>query len=594
MSPRSVGPAASPNRVSTNHRLFVWHAAIIFVFVLIIARLFYLQIIRHDYYQQAALNDQLKQYTITADRGIIKAHQGSEIVPLVLNQRQYTLFADPALVKNIPDSSAKLTKITGGSVNRYGELMKTPNSRYQVLAKRLSEEQKAKVLALKLPGVGLQAENYRIYPQGKLAAQLLGFVDLGGRGRYGIEQQFNSQLAGKPCSLKAITDVNGVPLAASRDNIRIDPKAGDELVLTIDLAMQSQVEKILANGLKAVGSKSGSVVLMDPYTGSIKAMANYPSYDPSKYYEVSNLSAFNNAAVASPLEVGSIMKTLTVSTGLNEGAITPSSSYHDPGYVKIEGSTIKNVLPIPRDPTTVKDILQFSLNTGAVHVLKELGGGELNQRGRDTWHDYLTDHFQLGKYTGIEQPTEAPGSVPDPDKGYGLNIQYANTAFGQGITATILQMASALSSVVNGGTYYQPHLLEKTVDPSGGSSQTNLKIIKRDVVKPSVSKDMQKLLQFVFEQNHNVYRSNVHPGYKIGGKTGTGQIPYKGGYKVGVYNGTYLGFVGGDKPQYVVAVLVNAPNLPSFESAGSQAAAPIFGKIADMLINNFNVQPASR
>jgi cell division protein FtsI/penicillin-binding protein 2 len=594
MSPRSVGPPASPTRVSTNHRLFVWYAAIIFVFVVIVARLFYLQVIKHDYYQQAALNDQLKQYTITADRGIIKAHQGNGIVPLVLNQKLYTLFADPALVKNVPDSSAKLIAITEGSSTRYSELMKIQNSRYQVLAKRLSEGQKEKILALKLPGIGLQAENYRIYPQGKLAAQLLGFVDLGGRGRYGLEQQFNTQLAGKSGNLKAITDVNGVPLAASRDNIRIDPKPGDDLVLTIDVAMQSQIEKILADGLKKVGSKSGSAILMDPYTGSIKAMANYPTYDPAKYYEVNDLAAFNNAAVASPLEVGSIMKTLTISTGLNEGVITPSSSYHDPGYVKIEGSTIKNVLPIPRDPTTVKDILQFSLNTGAVHVLKELGGGELNQRGRDTWHEYLTDHFQLGKYSGIEQPTEASGSVPNPDKGYGLNIQYANTAFGQGITSTMLQMASALSSVVNGGTYYQPHLLEKTIKPADGATPINSKAIKRGVIKPAVSKDMQKLLQFVFEQNHNVYHANVHPGYKIGGKTGTGQIPYKGGYKVGVYNGTYLGFVGGDKPQYVVAVLVNAPNLPSFESAGSQAAAPIFGQIADMLINNFDVQPASR
>jgi cell division protein FtsI/penicillin-binding protein 2 len=318
-------------------------------------------------------------------------------------------------------------------------------------------------------------------------------------------------------------------------------------------------------------------------------MANYPSYDPSKFYEVKDLSKFNNAAITSPLEVGSIMKTLTIATGLNEGVITPDSAYHDPGSVTIDGSTIKNVLPIPHDPTSVRDILQFSLNTGAVHVLKELGGGELNQKGRDKWHDYMTNHFQLGKPTGIEQPNEAGGTIPDPDKGYGLNLQYANTAFGQGMTATVTQMAAAFSSAINGGTYYRPHLVDDVISPQGSSNHTKAVSLKGDVVTPTVSNNLRGLLQFVFEQNHNVYQANLHPGYTIGGKTGTGQIPTTGGYKQGVYNGTYLGFVGGDKPQYVVAVLVNAPNLLGFESAGSQAAAPIFGKVADSLINNFGV-----
>ncbi|MBX4190822.1 hypothetical protein KW794_01920, partial [Candidatus Saccharibacteria bacterium] len=339
-----------------------------------------------------------------------------------------------------------------------------------------------------------------------------------------------------------------------------------------------------------VHSKSGSVVVIDTNTGAIKAMANYPSYDPSKYYQTKDLSAFNNAAISSPLEVGSIMKALTISAGLNQGVITPDTAYHDPGYVTLDGSTIKNVLPIPHDPTSIKDVLQYSLNTGAVHVLKELGGGEFNQRGRDTWHDYLVNHFQLGRATGVEQPNEAGGAIPDPDHGSALNLQYANTAFGQGMTATTLQMAAAFSSAVNGGTYYRPHLIEKQVSANGSSKQAGAPVIRKNVVKPSVSNNLQELLEYVYTQNHNKYGTNLHDGYNIGGKTGTGQIPYKGGYKVGVYNGTYLGFVGGDKPQFAIAVLANEPNLSDFESAGSQAAAPIFGKIADSLINDFGVE----
>jgi cell division protein FtsI/penicillin-binding protein 2 len=589
MNQRPPASAAGPHRVSTNRRLFLWYAAVLLVIGIIILRLFYLQIIRHDYYQRAALNDQLKQYTIAADRGIIEAHQGNDIVPLVLNQKLYTLYADPSLVKNAPATAAKLVNVTKGNAADYTNLMQTKNSRYAVLAQRLSPQQQNQISSLKLPGIGLQAQDYRTYPQGQLSAQVLGFVDNSGTGRYGIEQRFNSQLTGKAGMLKAITDVNGVPLAASRDNVQVNPKPGDNLVLTIDTAMQRQLEQVLRQGLQKAGSKSGSALIIDPNTGAIKAMANYPTYDPAKFYQVSDLSAFNNAAVASQVEPGSIMKTLTISAGLDDGVITPDTTYQDPGYVNVDGSTIKNVEAIPQQPVSIQEVLKYSLNTGAVHVLKQMGGGQLNQKGRDTWHDYLTNHFQLGKPTGVEQPSEAAGSIPDPDHGSALNLQYANTAFGQGISVTMLQMAAALSSAINGGTYYRPHLVDQVISPGGSPKTVQTQIVKKNVVKPNISLEIQNLMEYVFSENHGLYQSNMHPGFNIGGKTGTGQIPYAGGYKVGVYNGTFIGFVGGNKPQYVIDVLVNAPDLPGFETAGAQAAAPIFGKIADSLINDFGV-----
>ncbi len=582
----SAGAAKS----GSNRRLYVWYGVLLLIIAVIILRLFYLQIIKHDYYKDAALNDQLKQYAITADRGTISAHQGNSVVPLVLNQKLYTLYADPSLVKSADADAQKISQITGEAADKYAQQMKTPNTRYVVLAKRLSADQNTKILALKVAGVGTQAQDYRVYPQGSVAANLLGFVNDAGQGNYGIEQQFNSQLQGKPGMLKAITDVNGVPLAASRDNIQVNPTPGDSFVLTIDLAIQRQVEKILQQGLKKVGSKAGSVVLLDPNTGAIKAMADYPSYDPAKFYGVSNLSAFNNAAVSAPLEVGSIMKTLTISAGLDQGFINQNLSYIDPGYVTVDGHTIKNVESIPHQPVDLREILKFSLNTGAVHVLKTMGGGQLNQQARDNWYNYLTNHFQMGKLTGIEQPNEATGIVANPDKGYALNLQYANSAFGQGITATILQMASAYSAVLNGGTYYRPHLVAQETSAAGSVKNQTGDVVKRGVVKPSVTKQMRQLLQYVFEQNHGLYQSNTHPGYVIGGKTGTAQIPAPGGgYKVGVYNGTFIGFVGKNQPQYVIAVLVDQPDIPGFETAGAQAAAPIFGKVVDTLINDFGV-----
>jgi cell division protein FtsI/penicillin-binding protein 2 len=579
--------ASKPAGASSNKRLYIWYGAIFLVFAVIIFRLFYLQIIRHDYYQQQALADQQKQYTITADRGVIEAHQQDGTIPLVLNEKLYTLYADPTLVKQPQAAADKLSGITQGDSGKYASLMRTKNTRYVVLAKRLSQGQMDAITKLKLPGVGLQAQDYRTYPEGGLAAQILGFVNGDGQGTYGIEQYFNKQLAGTPGRVKAITDASGVPLAASRDNVQIAPKPGSDITLSIDVSMQQKLEQILQQGLKNARSKSGSAVIIDPYTGKIKAMANWPSFDPSQYYKTTDISSFNDAAISSQLEIGSIMKTLTMSAGLDQKVVTPDSTYHDPGYVKVDGFTIKNVEGIPTDPTSMKDVLKYSLNTGAVYVLKQIGGGDINSKARNIWHDYMTQHFELGKPTGVQLPNEAAGSIPDPNKGYGLDLQYANTAFGQGMSATLLQMAAAVSSVVNGGTYYKPSIID-----SVGSADTKPQIVRQHVISPTASAQIRGMLQYVFEQNHTGYSSKLHDGYVVGGKTGTAQIPAPGGgYKDGVYNGTFIGFTGGDKPQYVMAVLVNAPDLPGYETAGAEAAAPIFGQIDDMLINDFNVLP---
>lgn len=587
-------PPKAGHSASSNRRLYVWYGVLFFIIGIIIVRLFYLQIIRHDYYQKAALNDQQKQYVIAPERGIIQAHQGGEVLPLVLNEKLYTLYADPTLVKNPTIAAAKITGITKGDSNQYDSLMKTKNARYVVLAKRLSEQQDKQIMALKLPGIGLQAQDYRTYPQGSLAAQVLGFVNNDGQGTYGVEQALNGGLSGTPGLLKAITDASGVPLAASRDNVSIDPKAGADVTLTIDLSMQKNLEAILKQGLERVKSPSGSAIIMDPNTGAILAMANYPSFDPSHYFDVSDPGLFNNPSVSAPLEIGSVMKSLTISAGLDQGVITPDTTYHDPGYVTVDGFTIKNVHSIPEDPTSIKDVLQLSLNTGAIHVLKQLGGGDFNQKGRDIWHDYMSNHFRLGKPTGIELPNEGTGSIPNPDKGYALNLQYANTSFGQGMTASLLQMVSAFSSVVNGGNYFKPYIVDSRSRTNGQIDQTKPQIVKNNVISSTASSQIRGLLQYVFESNYTAYESKLHPGYIVGGKTGTAQIPQPGGgYKDNIYNGTFMGFVGGDKPQYVAAVLVNTPDLPGYDSAGAQAAAPIFGNIDDMLIDNFGVIPKS-
>jgi len=582
---------------SANRRLNVWYGVLILVIAIIIGRLFYLQVIRHDHYRQAALSDQLKESIIPAERGIIEAHETSGVVPIVLNQKLYTLYADPLFIKNPHDSAVKTAAITHGDAGQYESLMKTKDSRYAILAKRLSEDQNRQILGLKLPGIGTQAQDYRTYPQGNLASQVLGFVNNDGQGTYGIEQALDAQLAGKPGELKAITDAAGVPLAASRDNIQIDPKNGSNVVLTIDLGMQKQLETILKAGLDKAHSGSGSALIIDPNSGAVKAMANWPTYDPSQYYNVTDASLFTNAAVSSPLEVGSIMKILTASAALDQGVIKQDTTYYDPSHWLLDGHEITNIEEDGGAGTrSIAQILDLSINTGATWMLMQMGGqtGTVTQTARDKWHDYMVNHFQLGKPTGIEQGYESPGYIPPPDQGYALQLTYANTAFGQAMTATPLQMAAAASSILNGGTYYQPRLVDQTIDSSGKTTTKKPVVVRRDVVSSQVSQEMQSLMEYVV---HSHYLSGftylTFPGnYIVGGKTGTAQIADPaGGYYADKYNGTYIGFVGGDKPQYVIVVRVNQPNIGGY--AGSGAAQPIFSDLAHMLIDDFNVTPKS-
>lgn len=586
-----------PERTHSNwltplQRIRIWYGLLLLLSAVFVVRLFYLQVIRHDYYQKAALKGQFKQYEIPAERGIIEAHDGDKIVPIVLNETKYTLFADPAFVKEPSKASDAIARIIGGNAGDYEKQIRTPDTRYVVLAKKLDKNQSDKIEDLKLKGIGLRDVPYRTYPQGNLAAQLLGFVDDDGAGKYGLEQALDNELKGIPGELKAITDAQGVPLAANRDNIVNEPKTGDKLVLTIDIGMQQQLEEILKTGLDNARSDSGGAVIIDAQTGAIKAMANYPTYNPAEFYKVKDASVFTNAVVSAPLEVGSTMKPLTTAAALDLGVVSKDASYYDPSHFTIDGSTVSNVEEDGGPGTrTINDILQLSLNTGATWLLMQMGGGQINQQARVRWHDYMVNHYQFGKLTGIEQGYESGGTIPDPIKGYGLNIQYANTAFGQGMSATPLQMAAAYSAILNGGTYYKPHLLEKTIDDSNKETDTKPEVVRSNVVSAGTSQSMREFLEYIVSKNYSIYSMpKPRPEFSIGGKTGTAQIAKPGGgYYDDRFNGTFMGFVGGDKVQYVIAVRVNEPKISGY--AGARTAAPIFAALSTALINNFGVTP---
>lgn len=583
-----MSTAAKPLYIT---RLRIIYVAITIVFAVFIARAFYMQVIRYDYYNNRALAGQLKQYEIPAERGTILVNNGSGTVPLVLNQKLFTVYADPTLVKNADRVADKLSidlQLDRATVLKQ---ISQKDTRYSVIAKKVTPELKAKLLAYKFAGIGAQEQTYRTYPQGAMAAQLLGIVDDTGTGRYGIEQALNRQLTGTAGELKAVTDINGVPLAANDDNTLIAPQAGDDITLTIDAGIQKQLETTLASRVKENKAEQISAVIMEANTGAITAMANYPSYDPAQSAAVEDATLFNNAAVSRPIEVGSIMKSLTVAAGLDSGAVNPSSSYYDPASYVVDEFRITNIEEDGGPGNkNLYDLLNLSLNTGATWLLMQMGGGKINEKARNTWHSYLTDHYRLGLETGIEQGYEDPGYVPKPeDTGAGINLTYANTSFGQAMTATPLQMAAAFSGVMNGGTYYQPHLVAATTNAAGETTPQKPKVLRSDVVKPQVSSELAKMLQYAVD-NHYFAKKFDQNRYMVGGKTGTAEVVLPGGgYSKTQFNGTYLGFVGGDRPQYVIAIYVIKPTVKGY--AGSGAAQPIFGDLAHMLINGSYVSP---
>jgi cell division protein FtsI (penicillin-binding protein 3) len=569
------------NGVNEILRVRFWYALLLIVCCLFLVRLFHLQIIKHDHYRAEALSGQLKQYEIPAKRGVIEAYNGEDTVPIVLNETKFLLYADPVFITDPATTAAKLKGVLGGDESGYQELMKTPNTRYVVMAKNLDESIKNAIEELELKGVGLRPVELRTYPQGELASQLLGFVNDDGEGKYGVEQALDEVLSGTSGQLKAITDVRGIPLASNKENVLIEPQDGQRITLTVDIGMQQNLEDILEEGIERAIAERGSAVVMNVNDGSIKAMANYPTYNPEKFREVKDIDVFNNAVVSEALEIGSVMKPLTVAAAIDSGVVNRNSSYNDVGSVSLDGAVITNAEALTGQ-TTVGDILYMSMNTGTTWLLSQMGGGSINEQARTTWHRYMTEHYRLGQITGVEQGFESAGLVPDPKVGDGLNIRYANTTFGQGMMATPLQLAAAMAAVVNGGNYYQPRLLSAKSDEAGEQVKQPPKLLKSGIVSQEGSQVVRDFMEKIVTDK---LPSAARQGYAIGGKTGTAEIARaEGGYYKGRYNGMYVGYVGLEKPEYIIVVKVEDPKIAGY--AGTRAAAPIFADITNMIIDN--------
>ena len=564
------------------------------VMAIVVVKLFYIQIIRHDYYKQKAYEEQVAKFVLPAKRGEIYAHEGSGgLVPLVLNQPVYTAYADPQEVTNKTKLKKVIEEIAGGNiVDGYEKNLGNKKMRYVVLARKLSQTQAEILKKEAVPGIGLTAVNQRVYPEGALASQLLGYVNNEAKGQYGIEEALDKRLKGKNGKLQAVTDVRRIPLTVSKNDVSVPARDGENIALSIDVNAQSYVESALKQGLDQVKATKGSAIVMNPNNGQIIAMANYPTYDPGNYNKVEDYGVFQNDVVSSPYEAGSVMKTLSVGAGLDSGAVTANTTFNNRGYVQVDDTKISNVEEDPiSENATMLDVLHYSLNTGVVFVLQQMGGGKVNLQARNMLYDYYYNHYGFGKVTGVEQAGEAKGIIIAPDKEQGNNVRYANMAFGQGIDVTMLQVASAFSASINGGTYYQPTLVagqandDKLIKPQPG------KVIQTNVLKPDVSNQLKQMI--VEARQIGAFRGKDKPGYQVGGKTGTSQIidPTTGKYTDKNSIGTYLGFGGNQTPHYVIMIQVKDSKAAGY--AGTTAAGPIFSDISNWLIDYLKIPPSN-
>ncbi len=552
-----------------------------------VARLFYLQIIKHDEYVAMAAEEQIKPLTIPAKRGLVYALDGTTPVPLVINQTVYTMFADPTTVTNPDKVLDVIRKVAGGNLRpRLDELLAMKDTRYQILGTKLTRQQAEMIKKEKLSGIGFQETSQRVYPEGSLAAQTLGFVNAAGEGQYGIEEKLNDRLTGHDGLLKSVTDVSGVPLTIGNQNINKPAKNGDTIVLTLDRNIQAYAERALAAGMQKSGATNGSVVVIDPQSGKVKAMANLPTFNPAEYSKVQDASAFNNAVVSIPYEPGSDIKTFTMATGLDKGVIQPDSTYNNTDFIKIEDRTITNATKGQTGNITMQTALNYSLNTGMVTIAERLGSGDAITLGaRNTMYDYFHNQFGFGQKTGIEVANEQQGIIIAPNQPDGGPVRYSNMAFGQGMDLTMIQVASAFGALVNGGTYYAPTVIAGTLDTDGNIVPAPVKTPKVGVISQNTS---AKIHTMIHTARATFYAKQDRPGYDIGGKTGTSQTLVNGQYVDNQTIGTYLGYGGDTSAKYVIMVQVSGKNL---NLQGNKDAMPIFTDISNWLIDYLKLQP---
>lgn len=560
-----------------------WRSNIILmIFILIGAaitsRLFFLQIIQGKFYQSQALGQQAGFSEIKGQRGEIfltnnildsNKLETAETKSIAINKKRRILSAFVKEIENKNVFAKEISKAIGQTEDFVAEKINNENISYVVIKKDLSEDEILKLKNLKLKGQSIEDIDARYYPQESFAANVIGFLGGDNAGQYGLEGFYEDILRGKS-GIKE--QKRGLDLLNfQKEDTLID---GSDIYLTIDYNIQFQAESLLKEAKKNLDIDSGQIIVLDPFSGKVLAMASFPSFNLNQYSKEKLMDVFQNASVQKIFEPGSVLKPFTMAIALNEGKITPETKFFDSGSVKVGKEVIHNFDRKKYGEQTMTGVLEKSINTGAVFASKTVDPG--------VYLEYL-EKFGFNKKTGIDLQGETSSVNSILREGREVNL--ATSSFGQGIEMTPLRLATSFCSIANGGKLVKPFVVEKIV------SKTNEKITNNNsldqVISQHTASQVTTMLINVVENGFG--KSAKVPGYYLAGKTGTAEVPIENGS--GYYSDrtiqSFIGFGPALDPKFLILVKLDNPKV----SASSISAAPIFHKLAKFILNYWQIPP---
>lgn len=550
----------------------------------IIVRLFYFQgIVAKELSEKGRMQQNVSR-KIQANRGSILSSDGSYLTASV--DAWLVFAAKPEIVETPEFIAAKLAPFFVKDINdsvqikeendRIKDLIAGSDSLWLPLKHKISTDTKKQIQELKIKGIGFEKQEDRIYPEASMAAQLLGFVgkdDNGAdTGYFGLEGSYDYTLTGKAGFIKRESSAVGVPLPFGEGK-EIEALGGVDLVTNIDKAIQIIVEQKLAQGIEKYGAKSGSIVAMDPKTGGILAMANYPSYDPKNYIEYGD-EFFKNPIISDAFEPGSIFKPIVMAAGIDAGVVEPDTVCDAcSGPVKVDKYFIETWDNKYQVNATMTDVIVHSNNVGMVYVGNKLG--------MDRLYEYITK-FGIGSPTGIDLQGESAPFLRE--RGKWNIVDQATATFGQGIATTPIQMLRAIGIIANQGKDVHPSVVKK-LTRDGWSSEITQNEGEQIISQESASKMTDMMISAV---RAGEAKWASPKGYEIAGKTGTAQIAVSGHYDAEKTNASFVGFAPAHDPKFVMLVTLKEPQSSPW---ASETAAPLWFDIAKLMFAYMGIQP---
>lgn len=535
---------------------------------LCVSRFFDLQVLSYkEFSAQAVAQTQYKQSEWQFLRGkIYFQDKKQELIPVAINKEFLQVYAVPDEIKNPSATAQAIANITGLDAAELTEKFSKPDDLFELILKKADTVVAEKIENLHLDGIYTSETTCRYYPYGEMASQVLGYVKddvTDFHGQYGLEKYYDDKLS-------AESGIGGILSFLSLKNILFNSENYD-LVSTIDYNIQKKAEELLENGAEKWGAEKGNAIVIEPKTGRILAMANYPNFNPNSYSKYST-DKFINSSTQLTYEPGSTYKVMTISGGLESGKITPQTQYYDSGEVKVDDRIIKNWDKKAHGWQTMTEVIAKSLNTGVVFAERKMGN--------DLFYQYaLKSH--INQKTGIDLPGEVKGNINNL-KGF-QDVYFATAAFGQGITATPLGMLSVISAIANKGIMMKPYIVEKIISSDGGTET----IIEPKEEARIIEEETARLMRVMMTNAVDVNQAATIKGYQVAGKTGTAQVPDANGEYGNETIHSFAGFAPAENPRFVILIKLDKPDA---DLAGA-TAIPIFRELAQFILNYYEIPP---